>query len=142
MTDTIKTGTILMQAGTITPELLRGEIEAYSPGWELIKSSDGTLDRIIRKAGWNFFFLAARIQVIVWGHQTEKRLLRAVTRLIAKAKPAGFNCLQITEVSARSFLGIPYVHLSAHSRQIQKSPTLQSLVERGRTELAALWTGV
>jgi len=34
------------------------------------------------------------------------------------------------------------VHLSAHSRQIQKSPTLQSLVERGRTELAALWTGV
>ena len=136
MMDTIKTGTILIQAGTLAPESLQGETEPYSPGWDVIKNSDGTLDRRIREAGWNFFFLAARFQVIVWGHQTEKILLRAAKRLIAKAKPAAFNCLQVTEVSARRFLGIPYMHLSAHPRQIQKSSLLQELAIRSRTDLA------
>ena len=134
--DTIKMGTILMQAGTVTPESLRGDTEPYSPGWDVIKNSDGGFDRRIREAGWNFFFMAARLQVIVWGHQTEKLLLRATKRLIAKANPAGFNCLQLTELSDRRFLGIPYVNLSAHSRQIQKSSLLQERAVRNRTATA------
>ncbi len=135
--ETIKTGTILMQAGTLTPESLRKETESYSLGWDVIRNSDGGLDRRIREAGWNFFFMAARIQVIVWGRQTEKLLMRATKRLIAKANPAGFNCLQLTELSDRHFLGIPYVHLSAHCRQIQHSSLLQERAVRNRTEPAA-----
>jgi hypothetical protein len=31
------------------------------------------------------------------------------------------NCVEFTGVSAKSFLGMPYVNVSAHSRHIQKS---------------------
>jgi hypothetical protein len=51
-------------------------------------------------------------------------------RVLAKAEPSKFNCLEITEISAKQFLGFPYVHVSAHSRHVQKSPFLQELAER------------
>jgi len=57
---TIKAGTIMMRAGTIIPQSLRVETEPYSQGWEIIKNSDGnSVDRDVRRADWNFFFLAA-----------------------------------------------------------------------------------
>jgi hypothetical protein len=126
-----------MQSGTLIPGSLRVETEPCLPGWELIKNSDGdTIDRNIRKAGWNFFFLAANMQVIVWGHWTEKILRKAMKRVLAKAQPAQFNCLEVTELSARRVLGISYVHLSAHSRHIQKGLFLQGLAERGQAQAA------
>jgi hypothetical protein len=50
--------------------------------------------------------------------------------VLAKAEPSKLNCFEITEVSAKQFLGFPYVHVSAHSRHIQKSPFLQEFAER------------
>ena len=140
MKDTIKVGTIMMQAGTLMPESLRVEAEPYWHGWEMIQGSDGdALDRKIRRAGWSFFFMAANIQAMVWGWQGRKNVRRAVQRVLGKVKSAKFNCLEITEISARHFLGFPYVHVSAHSRHIQKAPLLQSIAERNRAEVAAAW---
>ena len=121
----------MMRAGTILPRSLRLETEAYSQGWEIIKNSDGnSIDRDLRRADWNFFFLAASIQATAIGHWGERTVRRAMERLLAKAAPWKFNCLEITGVSAKQFLGFPYVHVSAHSRHIQKSPFLQAPAER------------
>ena len=131
MSGTIKAGTIMMKAGTIIPQSLRVEMELYSHGWEIIKNSDAdAVDRDIRRADWNFFFLAANIQATALGYWGERTVRRAMERVVAKAEPSKFNCLEITEVSAKQFLGFPYVHVSAHSRHIQKSPFLQELAER------------
>ena len=131
MSGTIKAGTIMMKAGTIIPQSLRVETELYSHGWEMIKNSDAdALDRDIRRAEWNFFFLAASIQATALGYLGERTVRRAMERVLAKAEPSKFNCLEVTEVSTRQFLGFPYVHVSAHSRHIQKSPFLQVLAER------------
>ncbi len=131
MSGTIKTGTIMMKAGTIIPQSLRVETEPYLHGWEIIKNSDAyALDRDIRRADWNFFFLAGSIQATALGYWGERTVRRAMERVLAKAEPSKFNCLEITEVSAKQFLGFPYVHVSAHSRHIQKSPFLQELAER------------
>ncbi|SRR6266700_1034532 len=94
----------MMKAGTIVPQSLRVETELYSQGWEIIKNSEAeAVDRDIRRADWN---------------------------VLTKAEPSKLNCLEITEVSAKQFLGFPYVRVSAHSRHIQKSPFLQELAER------------
>ena len=131
MSGTIKAGTIMMKAGTIIPQSLRVETELYSHGWEMIKNSDGdAVDRDIRRADWNFFFLAANIQATALGYWGERTVRRAMERVLAKAEPSKFNCLEITQVSAKQFLGFPYVHVSAHSRHIQKSPFLQELAGR------------
>ncbi len=130
MSGTIKAGAIMMKVGTILPQSLRVETELYSQGWEIIKNADAAVDRDIRRADWNFFFLAARIHATALGYWGEKTVRRAMERVLAKAEPSKFNCLEITGVSAKQFLGFPYVHVSAHSRHIQKSPFLQELAEQ------------
>ena len=120
-----------MKAGTIIPQSLRVETEPYSRGWEIIKNADAdAVDRDIRRADWNFFFLAASIQATALGSWGERTVRRAMERVLAKAEPSKFNCLEITEISAKQFLGFPYVHISAHSRLIQKSPFLQEPAAR------------
>jgi hypothetical protein len=131
LSGTIKAGTIMMKAGTIIPQSLRVETELYLHGWEIIKNSDAyALDRDIRRAEWNFFFLATSIHAAALGYRRERTVRRAMERVLAKAEPSKFNCLEITEISAKQFLGLPYVHVSAHSRHIQKSPFLQAPAER------------
>ncbi len=135
MEGTIRAGTVMMQAGTLIPESVGAEVEPFWHSWGMIKNSQGdALDRDIRRVGWNFFFLAAKIQAMVWGHWGERNIRRAVKRVLRKAGWSNFNCLQITELTARRFWGLSYVHISAHSRHIQKSLFLQSLVERSRAE--------
>jgi hypothetical protein len=120
-----------MKVGTIIPQSLRVKTELYSHGWEIVKNADAdAVDRDIRRADRNFFFLAAGIQATALGYWRERTVRRAMERLLAKAEPLKFNCLEITEISAKQFLGFPYVHVSAHSRHIQKSPFLQEPAER------------
>lgn len=140
MRGTIRAGTILMQADTVMPQSLRVESEPYWQAWEMVTDSDGDiLDRDLRTAGWNFFFLAATIRTTVWGHRGERTVRRAMKRVLAEAKFLKFNCLEVTEMTAKRFLGLPYIRISAHSRHIQKRPFLQSHAERSSAELAAAW---
>jgi hypothetical protein len=125
----------MMKVGTIVPQSLRVETELYSQGWEIIKNSDAyALDRDIRRADWNFFFLAGSIQATALGYWRERTVRRTMERVLAKAERSNFNCLEITEVSAKQFLGFPSVHVSAHSRHIQKSPFLQELAARAEPQ--------
>lgn len=120
-----------MKVGTIIPQSLRVETELYSRGWEMIKNADAdAVDRDIRRADWNFFFLAASIQATALGYRGERTVRRAMERVLVKAEPSKFNSLEITEISAKQFLGFPYVRVSAHPRHIQKSPFIQVPAER------------
>ena len=140
MSNAPRVGTLFMQTGTLIPRSLGVETESCSPGWKRITSLDGdSFDRKVRNAGWSFFFLAAKMQVMVWGHCTDKIVSKAVRRVLAKARPAQFNCLELTELSARRFCGIPYVHLSAHSRHIQEGAVLPDIAERKRVSAATAW---
>ena len=136
----MKQRTILMQAGTFIPESVGVQAEAYWHSWQRINSADGDLlERNLRKAGWNFFFLAETVQAIVWGRRGERTMRTALRRVLAKVKSSKFNCVEITEVTQKRFLGLPYVHVSAHSRHIQKSSTMQSLAERSQAAVAVAW---
>src|SRR6266436_8729157 len=115
----MKAGTIIMKVGTILPQSLRVATELYSHGWEIIKTSDAdAFDRDIRRADWNFFFLAGTIQATALGYSRERTVRRAMERVLAKAEQSKFNCLEITTISAKQFLHIPYVHVAAHPRHI------------------------
>ena len=140
MSNTPRVGALLMQAGALFPRSLGLETQACSPGWKWITNLDGdSLDRKVRNAGWSFFFLAAKMQVMVWGHCTDKIVSKAIRRVLARAQPAQFNCLEVTELSARRFCGIPYIRLSAHSRHIQEGRVLRGIAERRRTSAATAW---
>jgi len=127
MAETINTGTILFEDGTLLPDALQFDSEPCATGWRLVRDLDGYgLDRKIRDAGWRFFCIAGEIKSIVFGFEGQRNVRRAVKRILARLKPERFNSLEITRVAAKHFLGVPYLSVSARSRHIQESLFLLS----------------
>ena len=122
MADKIDAGAILIEEGALLPESLGLESERCLNGWRRVKNLDGSgLDGRVREAGWTFFFLAGEIKASVFGFDLEKTTQRAIARLLTSLKAGKSNCLEITQVVSKRFLGMPYVSVSAHARHIQKS---------------------
>jgi hypothetical protein len=125
MTCTTRIGTVLTRTGTNLPAGLQVETKGYLPGWEMVTDSDGSgLDAKIRKTGWSFFFLAATLHTTVWGSWNEATLRKALNRVVNQLKRSRFNSLEITAIAGKRFLGLPYLQLSANSRQMQEEMSL------------------
>jgi hypothetical protein len=113
---------LLIRENTETPDAVRLETESFAPGWRLLLNLNRKgLDRVIRGAGWTFFCLAGEIEVTVFGRNRENGASTAVKRILSKLKLADFNCLEITEIISKRFLGLPCTVVRARSRHIQES---------------------
>jgi hypothetical protein len=124
MTEAIKAGTILIENGSLMPKSIQLAGEPYASGWKSVSNLDlNELDTGINKAGWTFFFMAGEIKITAFGFDKEAAMRRAVKRAITNVEAHKCNCLEITEVSADTFLGVPYVNVCAHARHIQESST-------------------
>jgi hypothetical protein len=130
MPETVQVGTILVKESPLMPELLGRELEHYSGNWNLVKKLDGfALDRKIRGAGWNFFFMAAEVKAMFFGAPGAKKIQNALHRIFGKVRQP-YNALEVTRIVRKRFLGVPYTLVSAHSRHIQQSCYLNE--EKGR----------
>jgi hypothetical protein len=133
MTATVQVGTILLEDRPVLAQALGLESEPYSANWGVIKTLDGlALDRKIQAAGWNFFFMAAEVKVMFFGAIGVNSIQNALRRMLEKVKPLNFNCLEVTGIVGKRFLGVPYTVVSGHSRHIQKSCQLDG-ADRRRT---------
>jgi hypothetical protein len=122
MEETIKIGSLIIAEGTLLPESMLIESEPYINGWRLIKNLDSKgFDQIISRAGWNFIYLAGAIETSAFGSDEKKTTHKAIKKVIANLGSRKFNCLEITQVTAKRSIGFPCMSVSAHSRQIQKS---------------------
>jgi len=59
-----------------------------------------------------------------------RRVHKAVNRILRTARARSLNCVEITNILGRHFLGIPYITVIAQSRHIQESRLLQNTLER------------
>ena len=118
----ITPGTILIEKGTFLPQSWRLETESYPSTWMSVKNhfDPHEVDKELATAGWTFFYMAGGIRTTAFGLDRQKMIHAALKRLIAKVRLQKCNCLEIDEVATHSFLGMPYVSVSAHSRHIQK----------------------
>jgi hypothetical protein len=142
MADRIKVGTILIEEGTLLPESLRFvDSEPYAKGWRLVKNLEACgLDGKLREAGWTFFFMAGEVKATALGPGLGMTTRRAVRKVIASMKSDRLNCLEITQVVVKRFLGLRHVSVSAHRRQIQESMFLfraELVAESNRARLAS-----
>jgi hypothetical protein len=97
----------------------------------VVKVLDGfALDRKIHTARWNFFFLASEVKVMFFGAIGATKIREALIRISRKVKRHNFNCLEVTGIVAKRFLGVPYATVFAHSRHIQQSCQLDSSERR------------
>ncbi|MGB2662415.1 MAG: hypothetical protein WAK48_00335 [Candidatus Acidiferrum sp.] len=128
MEDISKFETVLIRDNTVLPNDLSVDTEPVFSGWKAVRNLDGyELGRAIHKANWNFFYLAGKIHAVVFGHKGQKTRLQAVKRIASKLQGKQFNCLEITSVLQKRFLGFPFVSVSANSRHIQESVYLVPL---------------
>jgi len=140
MPPTVQVGTILMKEWPGMTQLLGLESEPCSGEWSLLKVLDGfALDRKVHAAGWNFFFMAAEVKVMFFGSLGAAKIQNALQRILEKVKQQQFNGLEVTEIVARRFLGVPYVTVSAHSRHMQQSCYLDSADARQASQHDAEW---
>jgi hypothetical protein len=128
MTDRIRVGTMLIADGTHTPESLVVSTEYYSAGWSSItKSTSAQLGKELESAGWTFFYMAGEIRTSGFGFNDQSRTARAVAHVINAVRRENCNCLEITQVRRRSFLGLSYTSLVAHARHLQRSRSFHDL---------------
>jgi hypothetical protein len=142
MVPTIEIGTILIKEGTHLPESLPLESGPYLKGWRRVENlSCSAIDRKLGEVGWTFFFLAGEVKAMAFGSDSEKTTRRAVKKVIANMKSGRFNCLEISRVAAKSFLGLPYVTVAGHPRHIQETIYLfhaKPISAWDQTKLAAI----
>ena len=137
MPQEVQVGTILMSEW---PQLFGLESKPYSGNWSMVNAPDAlALDRKIRAAGWNFFFIASEVKVMVFGTLGAKKILHALNRILGKVSWQHFNGLEVTGLVAKRFLGLPYAIVSAHSRHVQQSCYLDSTEVRRSSQRDAVW---
>ena len=127
MSGAIGVGDILIEGGTYLPNSVTPLGESSQPGWSAIKSDRPTFDKEIKEAGWTNFFMAGEIKVTVFGSDKQKTLRSALKKLTTLVKSQSCNSIEITDVTEKSFLLMPYVCVCAHARHLQ-----QGLVFSGR----------
>ena len=120
MTETITAGSILVEEGTHLPKSLLLQTESNSNGWAAVKDARSTFEKTVQEEGWTFFFMAGEIKTTVFGFDRQKALRAALKRLITDVKSQHCNSIEITRVTGKSFLSVPYVSVSAHPRHLQK----------------------
>jgi hypothetical protein len=138
----INGGTILIKEDTLLPEGVQLESDPCLKGWRLVKNPGSSgIDRKLSEAGRTFFYMAGEVGAMAFGSDSEKTTRRAIKKVIANIESERFNCLEISQVAAKSFLGLPYVAVTAHPRHIQEGVFLfhaERLGEWGRAGLAAI----
>ncbi len=120
MTGAIAAGSIWISGSTRLPGSLSFQRGPNPCGWVAVTSPRSAFEKEIEAAGWTFFFMAGEIKANVFGFDRQKTLRVALERLIANAKAQNCNCVEITQVTEKSFLKAPYVSVSAHPRHLQK----------------------
>ena len=122
MAQKIEVGAILIKDGTDMPESLHLQSDPYLKGWRLVKNLSGpAIDLETLWGGMSFFFMAGEENAMAFGSDLEKTTRRAVTKVITHMKSGRYNCLEISRVAAKSFLGLPCVTVAGHPRHIQES---------------------
>lgn len=137
MPNQIQAGTMIVHQSAAVRSL-NVESEPYFHQWSSLGPLESSgLDQKVRAIGWNLFFMAGEIRAVVpaWGgHNT---LRRGVKRLLAQARLQHFNCLEVTQVLRKYFLGVPYVSIAAHARHLQEGSQIQSIEQRAQDAAAS-----
>jgi hypothetical protein len=121
MLDIVKDGTLIIAEGISLPESCNLTSEPFSKGWRAVRNFESFgLGKHLSRLGWTFLYKAAPVKVSVLGIGNNRTLRKAFRKIIRGSRPVKFNCLEITEAIRRRFIGITYVRMSAHARDIKE----------------------
>jgi hypothetical protein len=116
---TVAAGDMLLARGTYLPNSLTTADDSSLPGWSAVPGGRPVFEKEVKQAGWTLFFMAGEIQASVFGFDRNKSAQTALKRLSTIVKSHSCNCIEVTDVTEKSFLKLPYVRVRAHARHLQ-----------------------
>ena len=129
----LERGCIFVMDDLLLPPPLRFEGQSYSEGWRLLnRLKSGEIELRARDCSWNFIFLVEAMRRTVFGFGRAGSLRRATNKVLAEARRNAFNSVEVTEITARQFLGMHWVSVGAHFRSLQKNCQIKALAARRR----------
>lgn len=129
----LERGCIFLMDGLLLPPALRFKGHLYSDGWRLIdRLTSSEIESRARDSSWNFIFLAGVMKRTVFGFGRSGSLRKATNKVLGEARRNAFNSLEVTEITARRFLGVHWASVGAHCRSLQKSNQIKTLAARHR----------
>src|SRR3954447_9701900 len=117
----IRPGTLLVQKGTTLPTSIVLRSEPTTNGWSAFERGAELLQlkAELSNAGWSYFYMGAVKQTVI-GSLGAKRIASAMKGITAKMRLNNCNSLQIDAITPQSWLGIPYLSVTAHCCHIQR----------------------
>ena len=133
-------GTVMIQEGVMLPDPFVLSSDRYTVGWRAVRVRDGFgVDRDLRSAGWHMATIAGgKFQAMRLG-SAASGLRRMVIGLLARVREQWFNSAEVTAISTRHFLGIPYTAVTVHARHIQQGYLLADKPTRAREQQSTDW---
>ena len=118
----ITPGALLLEKGTPIPPFFGVRSESHLNAWMSVTTTKNFphLERELATAGWTFFYIADEMRATAFGFNRQEATDNAIERLMASVRSQHCNGLEIDHVSTHSFLGLPYVSVTAHARHIQQ----------------------
>lgn len=132
-------GTMLIEDGALLPNLGL-ETEACTPSWRSAgEVNSAALGRALDASGWHLFCVVGVIKTVAFGRAGAQAVRKAISRVVAKVGARSLNCVELTEITRRRFLGMPYIAISAQPYHIQHDWILDSMEQRRRARSAQAW---
>jgi hypothetical protein len=123
----ISPGSVLFKSGTVFPPTLGLKLKPVG-SWDLVRGHDGfAVDRKLRTAGWQLFFMVPALEASAIGVDTRKTFDTALRKITRAVDERGFNALEVTAIKRWRWLGLHYVRITAHPRHVRNSPFLRDL---------------
>jgi hypothetical protein len=140
MATKLQVGSKLVEQGTPLPRVLELSSLNFLDDWRVMGStSRDKLFNQVAASGWHLFYISGHLNTVSLGTDRDDALRRGVRRLAARVRSASFNCLEVTEISTRRFLGIPYLYIAADMLHIQRGFVLDATSRRKESRLANEW---
>lgn len=140
MAANLQVGSKLVEVGTPLPQVLEENSTKFLHHWRVMMStSRETFFNQVAASGWHLLFVADRLNTVSVGVNRDDALQRGVRRLAARVRSESYNCLEVTDIKTRHFLGIPYLYIAADMLHIQQGFVLDSLSTRKKSRVANEW---
>jgi hypothetical protein len=140
MAANLQVGSKLVELGIALPQVLEENSTKFLDNWRVMMSiSRETLFNQVAASGWNIFFIADRLNTVSIGINRDHALQRGVRQLAARVRSESYNCLEVTEIKTRHFMGIPYLYIAADMLHIQQGFMLDALSSRKKSRVANAW---
>jgi hypothetical protein len=123
----IEAGSLLIEKSASRPECFQVAENTDSSPWATVAAdlSPKEREKALTADGWTFAYMAGAIEATAVGFNPANRMTSALKQLTALAAAQQCNCVEIDAVVMRTFLGVPYLRVSAHSRDIQRDRPLR-----------------